>query len=40
MDKYISDTNPQAETESDLIESVDDLITDAKRRTGEPDRKR
>ena len=40
MDKYISETNPQAGTERDLIESVADLIADAKRRAGEPDRKR
>lgn len=40
MDKYIFDSNPQPDTEKDLIESVDDLIADAKSRAGDPDRTR
>ena len=40
MDKYIPETHPQAETERYLIESVAYLVADAKRRAGQPDRKR
>ena len=40
MDKYIFETYLQAETERDLVESVADLIADAKRRAGQTDRKR
>lgn len=38
MDRYISETNPQAEPEKALIESVEDLIADAKSRAGKLDR--
>lgn len=38
MDRYISEVNPQAEPEKELIESVEDLIADAKSRTGKTDR--
>lgn len=38
MDRYIFETNPQAEPEKELIESVDDLIADAKSRAGKFDR--
>lgn len=40
MDKYISDTYSREETIKNFIESVDELIEDAKRRAGEPNRTR
>ena len=38
MDRYISEANPQSETENNLIESVSDLIEDAKSRADKPNR--
>lgn len=40
MDRYISEMNPQAEPEKELIESVDDLIADANTRIGDHNRPR
>ena len=40
MDRYIFETNPQAEPEKKLIESVEVLIADANTRTGEHNRPR
>lgn len=40
MDRYISETNPQAEPEKELIESVENLIADANTRIDNHNRPR